>query len=58
MIFVVTFGCGIGDWDGLGLGIWIGNRDWELGIGIWDWGLGLWIGDWGLVVMIGYDFWL
>ena len=31
---------GIGDWD-WGSQIWIGNRDWVLGIGIdyWDWEL-------------------
>ena len=37
MIFVVTFGCGIGMEVGLG----IGNWDWGLGIGDWDWGFGI-----------------
>ena len=60
MIFVVTFGCGIGDWDGgrigdlncgLGLGIWIGNlgleignRAWGLGTRDWRFGFGMGFG--------------
>ena len=58
----------IRDW---GLGIWIGNLDGGLGLGLgigdccedWYWGLGLRLGigdrdrDWGLVIGIGYWDW-
>ena len=44
---------------GLGLGIEIGDRDWELGFGIWDWwlGLGILMDDLGFRLRIGIGDW-